>query len=79
MVHRHRLWIHRDDPLRSKVAIRSWPVRLLFSWKFGVGNVGFSWMMLDVYLVGLVNPNVSWMFWAVEELMSDSLLIVFRC
>lgn len=32
-----------------------------------------------VYLVGLVNPNVSWMFWAVEELMSDSLLIVFRC
>ena len=37
-------------------------------------------MMLGlVYLVGLVNPNVSWMFWAVEELMSDSLLIVFRC
>ena len=44
VVHRHHLWIHRDDPLRSKVAIRSWPVRLLFSWKFGVGNVGFSWV-----------------------------------
>ena len=26
-----------------------------------------------MHLVGLVNPNVSWMFWAVEELMSDSL------
>lgn len=47
VVHRHRLWIHRDDPLRSKVAIRSWPVRLLFCWKFGLemlGLVGWCWV-----------------------------------